>query len=157
MRRELEGRLKGRVVLVGVGNPLWGDDGAGPALVHRLEGKLQALLVDGEEAPEAHWGTIAAHRPQAIVIIDAVDWGGEPGSVALLEGVREGGPPLSTHRISLNLLLDLLRRGTGADVFVLGIQPRVLAFNGALSAEVQRAVELLGDLFMDILAGGARC
>jgi len=157
MREELERRLRGKVAIVGVGNPMWGDDGAGPALILRLAGKVPALLVDGGEAPESYWGTIAAYRPEAVLVVDAVDWGGEPGSVAILEEVEEKGPALSTHRISLNLLLNLLRTQTGADAFALGIQPKVLVFQRDMSAEVQKTVELLGDLFMDILVGGARC
>ncbi len=150
LREELERRLRGNVVLVGVGNPIWGDDGAGPAVIHRLEGKTAALLVDGGDAPEACWGRIAAYRPQAVLVIDAVAWGGEPGSVALLERVQEGGSLLSTHRVPLNLFLDLLQRDTGADVFVLGIQPKALSFAGAMSPEVQLSVELLADCFMGI-------
>lgn len=157
MREELERRLRGKVAIVGVGNPMWGDDEAGPALIRRLEGKVPALLVDGGEAPESYWGTIAAYRPEAVLLVDAVDWGGEPGSVAILEQVEEKGSALSTHRISLNLLLNLLRTQTGADAFALGIQPKVLVFQGDMSAEVQKTVALLGDLLMDILAGGARC
>lgn len=157
LREELERRLKGRVVLVGVGNPMWGDDGAGPALIHRLEGKIPVLLVDGGEVPEHYWGTIVAYQPQAILVVDAIDWGGNPGSVALLDKVQKTGPPLSTHRIPLNLFLDLLRIGTGGDVFVLGIQPKVVVLNGAMSPEVQQTLELMEDLFTDILVRGVRC
>jgi len=157
MREELSRRLQGKVALLGVGNPLWGDDGAGPAVIRRLEGRVPALLVDGGDAPESYWGTITAYRPEAVLVVDAVDWGGEPGSVAILEEVEEKGPALSTHRISLNLLLNLLRTQTGADAFALGIQPKVLVFQGDMSAELQKTVELLGDLLMEILARGVRC
>jgi hydrogenase maturation protease len=157
MREVLDRRLRGKVAIVGVGNPMWGDDGAGPALIRRLEGKVPALLVDGGEAPESYWGTIAAYRPEAVLIVDGVDWGGEPGSVAVLEEVEAKGPALSTHRISLNLLLNLLRRQTGADAFALGIQPKVLVFQEGMSAEVQKTVELLADLLGDILGGSSRC
>ncbi len=159
---ELGRRLQGNVVLVGVGNPMWGDDGVGPAIIHRLErhrhdGKIAALLVDGGDSPEAHWGTITASRPQAILVIDAVSWGGEPGSVALLERVQERGTPLSTHRISLNLFLGLLRKETGADVFVLGIQPSRVVFGGSMSLKIQRTLDVLEDVFSDLLLGGVRC
>lgn len=157
MRDELERRLKGKVAVVAVGNLMWGDDGAGPAVIRCLERKVPTLLVDGGEAPESYWGTITAYRPEAVLVVDAVDWGGEPGSVAILEEVEEKGPAVSTHRISLNLLLNLLRTQTGADAFALGIQPKVLVFQGDMSAEVRKTVELLGDLLMDILARGVRC
>jgi hydrogenase 3 maturation protease len=162
LREELERRLRGNVVLVGIGNPMWGDDGVGPAIIHRLErrrhdGETAALLIDGGDSPEAYWGTITAYRPQAILLIDAVAWGGEPGSVALIERVQEGGSPLSTHRISLNLFLDLLRSETGAHVFVLGIQPKELSFACAMSPEVEKTVELVVDCFTDIPVRGVRC
>jgi Ni,Fe-hydrogenase maturation factor len=41
MRQELERRLEGKVALVGVGDALLGDDGAGPALIHCLKGRLE--------------------------------------------------------------------------------------------------------------------
>ncbi len=161
MRQELERRLKGKVALVGVGNALRGDDGVGPVLIDwlqaRMPGRIPMLLVDGGEAPEAYWGKITAYRPQAVLVIDAVDWGGDPGSVALLEEVGQRRHPCSTHRIPLNLFLDLLKMGTGADVFVLGIQPKDLTFNAGISPEVLRTVELVGDLIADILVRGARC
>ncbi len=157
LQAELAQRLKGKLVLIGVGNPLWGDDGAGPALIHRLEGKLPALLVDGGEVPEHYWGTIVAYRPRTIVVIDAIDWGDAPGSVAILDRVQEKGFPLSTHRISLNLFLDLLRRETGADVFILGIQPARVAFGISMSLKIQKTLDLLGDVFSDLLIGGVRC
>jgi hydrogenase 3 maturation protease len=157
LREELEQRLKGKLVLVGVGNPLWGDDGAGPALAHRLEGKIPALLVDGGEVPEHYWGTIVAYGPQTILVIDAIDWGDTPGSVAILDRVQEKGFPLSTHRIPLNLFLDLLRKETGADVFVLGIQPARVAFGSSMSLKIQKTLDLLEDVFSDLLLGGVRC
>jgi hydrogenase maturation protease len=97
------------VALVGVGNALLGDDGAGPALIHRMKGRLEgrspAFLVDGGEAPETYWGRITAYQPHAVLVIDAVDWGGDPESVAFLEEVGQRGHPCSTHRIPLNLFL----------------------------------------------------
>ncbi len=157
LREELAQRLKGKVVLIGVGNPLWGDDGAGPALIRRLEGKLHALLVDGGEVPEHYWGTVVAYGPQTILVIDAIDWGDTPGSVAILDRVQEKGFPLSTHRISLNLFLDLLRKETGADVFILGIQPARVAFGSSVSLKIQKTLALLEDVFSDLLVGGVRC
>lgn len=157
LREELAQRLKGKVVLIGVGNLLWGDDGAGPALIRRLEGKLHALLVDGGEVPEHYWGTVVAYGPQTILVIDAIDWGDTPGSVAILDRVQEKGFPLSTHRISLNLFLDLLRKETGADVFILGIQPARVAFGSCMSLKIQKTLALLEDVFSDLRVGGVRC
>ena len=157
LREELAQRLKGKLVLIGVGNSLWGDDGAGPALIRRLEGRFHALLVDGGEVPEHYWGTIVAYGARTIMVIDAIDWGDRPGSVAILDRVQEKGFPLSTHRIPLNLFLDLLRKETGADVFVLGIQPARVGFGSSMSLKIQKTLDLLKDVFSDLLVGGVRC
>ena len=39
----LEGRLRGRVAVVGVGDPAYGDDGAGPLVVAREPRTLASL------------------------------------------------------------------------------------------------------------------
>jgi hypothetical protein len=53
--------------------------------------------------------------------------------------------------------LDLVRMGTGADVFVLAIQSKQVVFNAGMSPEVLRTVEILGELVTEILVGGVRC
>ena len=37
---------KGKVVIVGIGNLLRGDDGFGPALIERLSGNVEARCID---------------------------------------------------------------------------------------------------------------
>jgi hypothetical protein len=67
----LHNRLVGRVARVGVGNPIRGDDGAGPHVIARLEGRRSALLIDAGEVPENYVGKIAAWRPDVVCVIDA--------------------------------------------------------------------------------------
>ena len=46
-------RLRGkRTVILGVGNPLQGDDAIGPNLVDLLHGRVEATLIYGGEVPE---------------------------------------------------------------------------------------------------------
>ena len=49
---------KKKVVLLGIGNILKGDDGFGPALVHELEGKVPITCIDAGPAPENYAGKI---------------------------------------------------------------------------------------------------
>ena len=49
IRTELSRRLKGKVLLIGTGNTLRGDDGIGPALIGLLEGKVKASLLDADD------------------------------------------------------------------------------------------------------------
>ncbi len=135
--------LRGRVVLAGIGNPLRGDDAAGPRLIERLQGRVRAACVDAGPAPENYAGRITREDPDTIVLVDAVHLNQAPGAYALLEplDILKGG--LSTHDLSPRLLIDYLRRHSRARIYLLGIQPQNLSLGADLSEPVQRAVDEL--------------
>ena len=144
LRRRIDGK---RLTIVGVGNPLRGDDGVGVALVERLQGQTSATLVNASDVPENYLGVIESARPQVVVMVDAVNLGAQPGDVAFLEIEQLARTRVSTHNASLALFAEVLRQSTGADILVLGIQPSTLAFGAPLSAPVQAALEKLTQVF----------
>ncbi len=74
MIEQLRERLQGkRTLILGIGNSMRGDDGVGPALIERLQGKVSATLIDGGEVPENYLGPIEAAGPEAVLIVDAAD------------------------------------------------------------------------------------
>jgi hydrogenase 3 maturation protease len=148
----LKQRLKGQVVLVGIGNPMRGDDVAGSWLAGRLKGKVPARVVDAGEVPESYLGEITRPRPDTVVLLDAVDFGASPGSAAILEqgDLAEGGLA-TTHRTPLHLLVEFVKRETGAGVFVLGVQPQHTAFGAAVSERVAEGLAALEDLLTTAL------
>ncbi len=139
--------LTGAVTIVGVGSRSRGDDGAGPALLDSLRGRTGARLVQAEEVPESYLGEIIAGRPDAVLLVDAVDFGGGPGEVGLFsrEQLRDR-PTFSTHRLPLSLVMEYLAAETGARVLLLGIQPHLVGFGRGLSAPVRRTVDALADV-----------
>jgi hydrogenase 3 maturation protease len=145
-----------RVLILGVGNTLRGDDGAGPALIERLQGKVQATLIDAGEVPENFIGPIEAARPQSIVIVDAADIGASAGEVAILELDQIAEIGLTTHNASLALITRLLQSSTQADVFLLGIQPEAISFGILLSVRVDQTLQSLEQLFRDLLKPSSR-
>lgn len=147
----LTDRLKGSVVLVGVGNPLRGDDAAGCEVARRLEGRSGALVVNAEEIPESHLVGIATARPDTVLFVDAVDLGAVPGSVAVLEAKQIVGYCPSTHRVPLGLLMECLRRDTGADVFLIAVQPGQIGFGEPMSHEVTASITLLVETLEGLL------
>lgn len=152
MQLELEERLsKERVSLVGVGNVMLGDDAAGPVFIQRLENKVAADLIDAGEVPEDYWGKIVDSQSDVIVFIDAVDFGADAGDVGILESESVKGMTLSTHRVSLGTFMELVKSQTGADVFLIGIQPRDISFGEGVSREVEDTLEILEELFKGIL------
>jgi hydrogenase 3 maturation protease len=151
MLESLSNRLKGKVMILGVGNPVRGDDGAGPYFIEQLRGKVDAALLDCEEVPENFLGKITENQPDTILIIDAIDIGMSPGTVALLEDELEG-MSWSTHRSSLQLFINFVKAETRAEVIVLGIQPKSTEFGSETSEEVKESVSLLRDIIPKALA-----
>jgi hydrogenase 3 maturation protease len=151
MLESLSNRLNGKVMILGIGNPVRGDDGAGPYFIKQLKGKVDAILLDCEEVPENFLGKIAESKPNTILIIDAIDLGMSPGTVALLEDKLEC-VSYSTHRASLQLFINCVKAETSADVLVLGIQPKSTEFCSETSDEVKESISLLRDIIPKALA-----
>jgi hydrogenase 3 maturation protease len=111
---ELQSRLAGkRVVILGVGNSLRGDDAVGSALAEKLHGHINAIVLNAGDAPEDYLGRIIAARPDVVVIVDATETGSEPGSVALIEPEQLPETSFSTHTLSLGMLATIVTGGTG--------------------------------------------
>lgn len=151
LEHELAGRLYGRVVIVGVGNPLRGDDAAGCLAAAGVRESECVRVLIAEDVPESFIGPAVDARPDTIVLIDAVEMAALPGSVALLEPETLEGRAVTTHAASLALVLDVLRKSTGARVCVLGIQPRSVAFGQAPSPDVAAGAEALARLLDGLL------
>jgi len=135
--------LKGKVVLVGVGNPLRGDDGFGPHLVERLRGHVRAVCLDVGTAPENYAGKIAKENPDTILLLDAVHLNRTPGEYALLEKADILSSGFTTHDISPRLFIEYLETQTRAKIYLLGVQPKNLSLDGEMSDPVSRAVDEL--------------
>ncbi|MBC8521591.1 MAG: hydrogenase 3 maturation endopeptidase HyCI [Methanomicrobia archaeon] len=144
----LKNRLKGKVLILGVGNPLRGDDGAGPYLIEQLNGKIDAALLDCGEVPENFLGKIVQLRPDTILIIETVHLGASPGAAAIIDVDAFDRTSYSTHHASLRLFMNYLKIEIGAEVFVLGIQPKKTEFGMKISNEVKKTLSILKDILI---------
>lgn len=145
---ELSQRLVGRVLLVGIGNRWRGDDGAGPTLIDRLQGQVEISLLDCGEVPESYLGKMVEAQPDTVVLVDALDFGEEPGSVGIFDSAYLPERPGSTHDVPLRCLAEYLCEETGAKVVALGIQPRTTALGDSLSPEVAQTIDQLSELLI---------
>jgi hydrogenase 3 maturation protease len=144
---------RARVALVGIGNEINGDDGAGVRIIHTLSHNLPEkqgessplwgnwLLIEAGLAPENFTGTLRRFLPDLVVLIDAADMGLSAGDIACLEWTAVGGWSASTHTLPLNMLSSFLVSELGCQVMVLGIQPVQMEMDQPLSQEVTRAVD----------------
>lgn len=144
--------MTSRMVILGIGNRLKGDDGAGSLLAEGLSQRVSCPVFDTGEVPESYAGKVKESNPEVILLIDLVNMGMEPGYVAVFkpEDLKGKGTP-STHRMSLTILANYLRKETGAEVYLLGIQPKSTGFGEMMCEEVQRSAEILEDTLASCL------
>jgi hydrogenase 3 maturation protease len=141
--------LDGKILVLGIGNSLKQDDGAGPHFVRKLKTqnskrKNKVELLDAGTAPENYTGKIKRIKPDTLVIVDAVDFGAQAGRVKVIEVEQIGSQSLSTHNVSLKTFVDFLKTDLPElKVLVVGIQPKAANFGEGLSPEVERAVDEL--------------
>jgi hydrogenase 3 maturation protease len=154
--RQLREALEGRAVIVGIGNRLRGDDALGPALIDRLRDRVSAPLVDCAEVPERYLGAIAERSPDSVLLVDAVDLGAVPGSVAVLDEEELPHRFSTTHDAPLRMLMQYLATETGAQVRLLAVQPAHLAFETPLSAPVETTLDALARIIAVILDDARR-
>jgi len=154
-RDELEKRLEplrdSRVVILGVGNILKGDDGVGPLICEVLAGKVAARVIDAGTVPENYLRPLIQARPQLLLVVDAVDFGGAPGAVGVFTLDQISDVAFSTHALSLRLFVDVLRTEVDVEVLLLGVQPACTRLGQSVSAPVRASIREVAETLMIIL------
>ena len=144
MCEDFKSRLKGKVVILGIGNTLRSDDGAGSVLTSRIKGKTPFVVFDAQESPENYLEKIIQEKPDTVVIIDAVDFGGKPGEFKFLQAQDIKTVNLfATHNASISLTINYLQNNLKADIIILIIQPKNINFGDKLSREVADTLDEL--------------
>lgn len=156
----LRDRLRGRVVLVGVGNPLRGDDGVGSYIARLLIHELgmrgasldDAVVIDAEDIPESYIGPVIAARPNVVLFVDAAELNAPVGSAVLLGKDALHDRAFTTHRTPLGPLTTVLTHETDATILFLGIQPGAERWGTRLSNDVEATAHWLAEDLADILS-----
>ena len=151
MENKFNDILKGKTVIVGIGNILRLDDAFGPALIEKLEGKVPAVCIDAGSAPENYVGVIGREKPDTVLIVDAVYLGLKPGQYRILAADELSRAGLTTHDISPSMFIEYLKERTEADIYILGVQPVRVALGEGLSHKMKEALEEISKLIMETL------
>jgi hydrogenase 3 maturation protease len=134
-----------RIALVGIGNELNGDDGAGVRTARTLSQNFTEkpgwLIIEAGLAPENFTGTLRRFQPDLVVLIDAAEMALPAAEIACLDWSAAGGWSASTHTLPLNMLSSFLVSELDCQVMVLGIQPVQMGMDQPLSQEVTRSVD----------------
>ena len=117
------------ILFIGVGNVLKSDDGIGVVISSQIKDRPGLRAITVEVSIENYIGKINSMNPGEIVILDCMDLGSDPGAyrIVALDDVED--ITFNTHNISLGRLGDFFHVPT----YVLGIQPRSIAFGDQLS------------------------
>ena len=100
--------------------------------------------------PENYIQPIIKKAPRNLLIIDAIDFGAEPGTIRVFETEQLNSLAISTHTLSPRLFIDIIRRSIKLDVYVVGIQPVHTQLGKPVSEQVGRAVNRLCDILTEI-------
>jgi len=149
--KDLAARLRGkRFGVVGVGNVMKGDDGAGPEVVAELMKRGFSLpCVDATEVPENYAGWVPKQELEAVVFVDAVEFGGVPGECRVIPFEHLMISASNTHRMSLHYTVMFLRDQWEGDAILVGVQPKSMTLGEGLSEEVSVGVEQLVTTMLD--------
>ena len=143
--------FKGKTVIVGIGNIIKGDDGFGPALIKKLDGKIKAVCIDAGLTPENYAGRITKQNPDTILLVDAVHLDLPGGRYEILkpEDILKSG--FTTHDISPRMFIEYLESQTRARIFLLGVQPQNISLGDEMSDSVKMALEEIESLIKETI------
>ncbi len=164
----------GRVVFVGVGNILRGDDAVGPYIIEKVKGqrpkaKGQRSKVKGQRpkvevnkefffinaglVPENYIASIRRLRPRAVVLIDALDFNASAGRMKIIQARSIKGLAISTHDMSLGMFMRQIAQQGMVGVFLLGIQPACVKLWSGMTPEVKLEADKLADFLINTREG----
>jgi len=141
------------VGVIGLGNPLRGDDGIGIVLLQRIQAKKKPAWREIEFIDGGTGGLSLVHdlaRFTHVLIIDAIDFQGLPGEHHIFvasDFLSSRKPPqtLSTHEPGLAEVLRLAAQMNTLPgvVKIFGVQPASLTYKTGLSDSVTGQVDAL--------------
>jgi hydrogenase maturation protease len=178
LREQLQQCFQGRVCLMGLGNVNYGDDGFGVRMAERVksevfspksevrgnrragrsadsgmgtgDGGLECVIAG--TTPERVIGRVTEQGFEHLIFLDAVDFGGVPGSAILLDSEQMSCryPQISTHKVSLGLLAKWAESNGSTKVWLLGVQPESLRPGQRLSPAVETTLDVLLVLLREV-------
>ena len=159
--------MSGRILIAGIGNIFLADDGFGVEVVKRLAGRdlpENVEVVDfGIRGLDLAYALMESY--EAVIFVDALPRGEEPGTVCLIEPeIEEGDAAIDAHGMDPVKVIRFAR-AQGAEIprtLVVGCEPKVvlagedyddmlMELSEPVLAAVPEAVKLVQSLVEEIL------
>ena len=139
-----------KTLIIGIGNTLKGDDGAGPLVCEQLDGKICADVIDAGTVPENYIQPIIKKEPENLLVIDAIEFRASPGTIEIFKKEQLDSFVISTHTLSPRVFVEMVCQSIEVDVYVIGIQPAQVDFGESVSPKVSQAIQKLSHTLMEI-------
>jgi hydrogenase maturation protease len=151
-----------RVLILGIGNVLWADEGFGVRAVEEMARRYRfpdhVRLLDG--GTQGLYLVDQVRCADVLVVFDAVDYGLVPGTMKRVEGAEVprfmGAKKMSLHQTGFQEVLavaDLLG-DYPEHLLLIGVQPVELEdYGGSLRSEIKACIGPAIDLALEYLAG----
>ncbi len=148
------------VLVLGIGNVLWADDGFGVRAIEALQRRYRfpdhVTLMDG--GTQGFYLMRHIQAADILVIFDAVDYGLPPGTLKQIEGEEIpkilGARKMSLHQTGFQEVLALagMLGDYPGHLLLIGVQPVELEdFGGGLRPAVKRQIEPAIGMALDYL------
>jgi len=150
-----------RVLLLGIGNLLWADEGFGVRCIEAMAARYRfdsnVTLLDG--GTQGIYLVDQVRAADVLVVFDAVDYGLSPGTLKRVEGDEVpqflGAKKMSLHQTGFQEVLALadLLGDAPSHLLLIGVQPVELEdFGGSLRPEIKAALYPAIEMALDNLA-----
>jgi hydrogenase maturation protease len=149
------------ILILGIGNPLLTDDGAGLAALRALK----EMLPERDDVEFLDGGTLSFTLAvpiaacETLIVLDAATVGGPPGTVRCFEGedmdrFLNAHGKASVHEVGLNDLMSIARLGDGwpARRALIGVQPVSFEWGESPSPAVAAAIPAMCEHALQLLA-----
>jgi hydrogenase maturation protease len=152
--------MKQHVLILGIGNILWADEGFGVRAVEAINQQYQfpdnVSLMDG--GTQGIYLVQHVQTTDILVVFDAIDYGLPPGSIKVIhdQDVPKfmGAKKMSLHQTGFQEVLAMaeLMDGYPDHIVLIGVQPVELEdFGGSLRPQVKQQIQPAVDIAIDYL------
>lgn len=137
-------RRKPLILVVGLGNLYFQDDGVGVHVIRELQKDPMPKIVCAEIGTVVLSVLHLFEWPDKILAVDAMRAGGKPGTLHTIDiiDVERPGPRASLHQQALLSAFKFLSRKTPPEIRILGIEPETTGYGLDLSASVESSLAL---------------
>ncbi|MDQ2866242.1 MAG: hydrogenase maturation protease [Candidatus Eremiobacteraeota bacterium] len=155
--------MSGQILIAGVGNIFFGDDGYGCEVIRRMQQKPlpSGVRVEDYGIRGTHLAFELMSGYGGAVLVDALSKGGEPGTLYVIEpDLNAAGGTPDAHSMDLQTVFAFMRtlEGVAPRIIIVGCEPATIDEGIGLSEVAERAVENSLPLVLEVLEkylGGA--